>query len=339
MGFGKSSGSQTATLTPEQKEALSLQVGALKNTFLPAYENTVGGANAVLRNSQPYVNQAATNTYNNAASVSNAQQGIGGGLANAGGALTTVGGAGANAAAQGLTNAANLYGNQGGSGVGGVANYLTGGGQQMLGAGAQGLASLFSPNYKQEQIQAALQPAREAAREAQAGQNAMYGAAGGLGSSRMALADRNLASLNQQRMQSAAAQTSAAVESQRQAAANTLMGTGSQNLSTAGNLYSNLFTGGLGAGTAAGNLYGGLLNTGVGASTAGGGMMGSSVDTSGKAISAAQSPMDLYSRYASVVYGTPQASTTPNFSGTQGSSGNSKGFGGSFGGAKSLFGG
>lgn len=327
MGFGKGSSSSSVQMTPEQTELLKLQTGALKNTFMPAYESTIGGAGAISRNAQPYVNQAATNLYNNASSVGNAQQSIGGGLANTGGALTTAGGSGANAAALGLTNAANLYGNQGGSGVGGVANYLTGGGQQMLGAGAQGLASLFSPTYKQEQIQASLQPAREAAREAQAGQNAMYGAAGGLGSSRMALADRNLASLNQQRMQSAAAQTSAAVEAQRQAAANTLMGTGSQNLSTAGNLYSNLFTGGLNAGTSAGNIFSNLANTGVGATTAGGNLMGSSVDTTGKAITAAQSPLDAYAKYASIVYGTPQASTTANFAGTQGQKSSSKGFG------------
>ena len=327
MGFGKGSSNASVAMTPEQQRAITLQTNALQNTFLPAYESTVGGASAVLRNSQPFVNQAATNLYNNAASVGNAQQSIGGGLANTGGALTSAGGTGANTAATGLLGAATQYGSQGGSGVGGVANYLAGGGQQMLGAGAQGLASLFSPNYKQEQIQAALQPAREAAREAQAGQNAMYGAAGGLGSSRMALADRNLASLNQQRMQSAAAQTSAAVEAQRQAAANTLMGTGSQNLSTAGNLYGNLFTGGLNAGTSAGNIFGNLANTGVGATTAGGNLMGTSVDTSGKAITAAQSPMDLYSKYASVVYGTPQASTTPNFAGTQGQRTSSKGFG------------
>jgi hypothetical protein len=180
--------------------------------------------------------------------------------------------------------------------------------------------SLFSPDYKTEQIQASLQPAREAARESQAGQNAMYGAAGGLGSSRMALADKNLSSLNQQRMQSVAAQTSAAVEGQRQQAANTLLGTGAQALNQSG------------------GLYGGLLTAGLGAGATGSGILGQSVDTSGKAIGAAQSPMDLYNKYASVVYGTPQASTTPNFSGTQGSTGSSKGFGVSGAGAKSLFG-
>jgi len=32
-------------------------------------------------------------------------------------------------------------------------------------------------------------------------------------------------------------------------------------------------------------------------------------------------------KYASVVYGTPQGSTTPNFAGTQGQTTKSKGFG------------
>jgi hypothetical protein len=41
----------------------------------------------------------------------------------------------------------------------------------------------------------------------------------------------------------------------------------------------------------------------------------------------AQTPQDIYAKYASVVYGTPQASTTPNFAGTQGQKTSSKGFG------------
>jgi hypothetical protein len=41
----------------------------------------------------------------------------------------------------------------------------------------------------------------------------------------------------------------------------------------------------------------------------------------------AGSPQDLYSKYASVVFGTPQASTTPNFAGTQNTSTQGKGAG------------
>jgi hypothetical protein len=46
----------------------------------------------------------------------------------------------------------------------------------------------------------------------------------------------------------------------------------------------------------------------------------------GQRVGYSSAPMDLYSKYASIVYGTPQASTTPNFAGTQGSTGTSKGF-------------
>jgi hypothetical protein len=287
MGAGKSSGSTSATLTPEQKELLGLQVGALRDTFLPAYQSTVTGAKDVYGQLNPYATQAAKNTYENAAGVSNAQQTIGGELAQGGRQL----------------------GFAGGGGTKNIADLMATGGQNLATAGTQGLMGLFSPDYKTEQIQASLQPAREAIREQLGSQNAMYGAAGGLGSSRMALADKNLSQLGQQRLQSAAAQTSAAVEGQRQQAANTLLGTGAQALGTSGNLYGNLLTAGLGAGATGANI------------------LGQSVDTSGKAIGAAQSPMDLYNKYASVVYGTPQASTAANFAGTQGQNTSSSGKG------------
>jgi hypothetical protein len=46
----------------------------------------------------------------------------------------------------------------------------------------------------------------------------------------------------------------------------------------------------------------------------------------------AGTPQDVLAKYASVIYGTPQASTTPNFAGTQGTRGqsSSKGMGISF---------
>jgi len=279
MGMGKGSSTTTVQMTPEQQEMLRLQTGALRDTFLPAYQNTVTGAKDILGQTMGGSTAAAQNA-SNVASQAGALQGAGG----------------ASAYLSGL------------GGQQGLASYQQNLGQGLTGYGSSQLAQLFSPAYKQEQIQASLQPAREAAREAQAGQNAMYGGAGGLGSSRMALADRNLRSLNQQRMQSTVAQTSAAIENQRQQAANTLLGTGTQGLSTAGNLYGNLLTSGLGAGATGANI------------------IGQAVDTSGKAIGYAQSPMDLYNKYASVVYGTPQASTTANFAGTQGANTSSKGF-------------
>ena len=153
-----------------------------------------------------------------------------------------------------------------------------------LATGMSGLASLFSPEYEKGQVQAALQAGKESARESLAGQNAMYGAAGGLGSARMALADKNLESLNTQRQATAAAEAQARVQANKAAAANQLASLGS-----------------------------GLLT-------------GSQQVAAGRA-AIATSPIDTFAKYASVIFGTPQASTTPNFQGTQGTSGTTSGKG------------
>jgi len=230
--MGKSTGTSSAVLTPEQKELLGVQTGALKDTFMPAYKKTIGDAGTILRDVQGYQNKAALDAFTQ---------------------------------------------------TGDVAKSSLEGANAMISSGNKTLQALFDPNYEKGQIEAALQAGRESARESQAGQNAMYGAAGGLGSSRMALADKNLSSLNAQRQATAAAEAQAKVQANRSAAAQAVMSQG-QNLANLG-----------------------LTATGqrVGYSTA---------------------PMDLYSKYASIVYGTPQASTTPNFTGTQGSTGTSKGF-------------
>ena len=154
--------------------------------------------------------------------------------------------------------------------------------------GAAGLASLFGPQYEQQQVQGALQAGRESARESQQGQNAMYGAAGGLGSSRQALADSNMQSLNAQRQATAAAAAQQGVEQNRAAASGALMNAGQTALQGA-------------------------------------------QQSAASQIGYAGSPQDLFSKYASVVFGTPQASTTANFTGTQGgtSQGSSKSMGGS----------
>ena len=158
------------------------------------------------------------------------------------------------------------------------------GGSQAYVQGMQGLQSLFSPEYKQQQISAALQPAREEIREQMGSQAALFGGAGGLGSSRQALASRNLASLGEQRMASVAAQTSAGIESQRQRAAESLLGAGQSGLSAA-------------------------------------------QQSAASRIGFAGAPQDVLAKYASIIYGTPQASTTPSFQGTQGQNTSSKGFG------------
>jgi hypothetical protein len=158
-------------------------------------------------------------------------------------------------------------------------------GAQAYGTGLQGMSSLFGPQYEQNQIQAALQSGRESARESLGQQNAMYGAAGGLGSSRQALADQNLASLNAQRQATAAAGAQAQVQQNQLQAA--------QGLTQAGQA-------GLGAANQA----------------------------AAARIGYAQTPQDVLAKYASVVFGIPQANTTPNFAGTQSqqTSGKSSGF-------------
>jgi len=157
----------------------------------------------------------------------------------------------------------------------------TGGLQQATGSagllgGMAGLASLFGPQYKEQQVQGALQAGREATREQLGQQNAMYGGAGGLGSARQALADTNLRQLGEQRQATAAATASAGVEANRAAAANQLATLGQSGLTAAN-------------------------------------------QAAAARIGYAGTPQDVLAKYASVIYGTPQASTTPNFAGTQSS--------------------
>ena len=154
--------------------------------------------------------------------------------------------------------------------------------QEAGGAGAyvQGLSSLsklFSPEFKKEQITAALQPATEDVREQMNQQGALFGGAGGLGSARQALASRNLASLSEARLGNIAAQVSGNVETQRQNAANALLGAGQAGL-------------------------------------------GAAQQAAASRIGYAQTPQDIYSKYAQVVFGIPQGNTTANFAGTQGQS-------------------
>jgi hypothetical protein len=148
-------------------------------------------------------------------------------------------------------------------------------GSSALTSGIQGLQSLFDPQYEQQQVNAALQAGRESGRDLVNQQVAGYGGAGGLGSSRAALANANLASTQEQRQATAAASARAGVQANKAAAAQQLATLGGQNLT--------------GAQTAAASRIG-----------------------------FAGTPQDVYSKYASVIFGTPQQSTTPNFAGTQG---------------------
>lgn len=160
-------------------------------------------------------------------------------------------------------------------------------GSSALNTGIRGLQSLFDPQYEQQQVNSALLSGIESGRELVNQQVASYGGAGNLGSMRNALANKNLASLQEQRQGNVAATTRAGVQANKAAAANQLASFGGQNL------------------------------TGAQQSAA-------------SRIGFAQTPQDVYSKYASVIFGTPQQSTTPNFAGTQGGTstggGSSKGF-------------
>jgi hypothetical protein len=225
MGSSKGSSSSTPVVTQEQKDLLKAQTGALTDTFLPAYKQTIGQAQQVYGQTVPAATNAANEASNVAAQTGNVQQATG----TAGTAI-----------------------------------------------GMSGLASLFDPQYEQQQVDASLQAGRESGRELVNQQVASYGGAGGLGSSRAALANANLASLQEQRQGTTAAATRAGVQANKAAAANQLATLGGQQLTSANQAAS-------------------------------------------ARIGYAQTPQDVLAKYASVIYGTPQGSTTPNFAGTQGS--------------------
>lgn len=315
LGGGSSSGSQQTVLTPEQRQLLQAQTEALVNTFLPAYKQTIAGAGNVMGQVMPAATGAAQ-----------AAMGVGqraGALQEAGGTQaygTGLGGSQELAGyqtglGQGLTG-------QGAGGVSGLAGYQAGLGAGLTGQGASQLSQLFSPQFKQEQIRAAMQPATEDIREQMNQQGALFGGAGGLGSARQALASRNLASLGQARLGNIAAQVSSGVEQQRQQAAQSFLGAGQQAIGQSGSLYSGLLGAGqqaLGAGQQG---YGALANLGQQG-------LAAAQQAAASQIGFAQTPQDIYSKYASIVYGVPQGNTTANFQGTQGTVGqsSSKGFG------------
>lgn len=314
MGMGKGSSTTTVQMTPEQQELLKAQTQFLTGTAFPAYQETVGGAKAALGQTSPAALQAAQ-TAMDVGQRAGALQEAGGAQAYGTGLGGTESLAGYQAGlGQGLTG-------QGVGGVSGLAGTQANFGAGMTGFGAGQLSQLFSPQFKQEQIKAALQPATEDIREQMNQQGALFGGAGGLGSSRQALASRNLASLGQARLGNIAAQTSAGVEQQRQQAAQSLLGAGQGAMGQAGGLYGQLLGAGQGATSAAQQAFGNLANLGQAGLSA-------AQQSAASRIGYAQTPQDIYSKYASIVYGVPQGSTTPNFQGTQGTStsGKSAGF-------------
>ena len=56
------------------------------------------------------------------------------------------------------------------------------------------------------------------------------------------------------------------------------------------------------------------------------GGLGQALGAAGQVVTAAYTPQDLYNKYASVIFGTPATSYTPNFAGTQGQRVDKSGF-------------
>ena len=311
MGVGKSSGSQSTQLTPEQTQALQAQTNFLTNTIFPAYQNTISGAQNVYNQVNPNATNAANNAINVASQTGQLQQGVGNSALTGGTAGQQQLAAYQQALGQGLTGT-------GANSLGNTANYQAQTGQQLQNQGANTISTLFSPQYEQQQIQGALQSGYQSALDAQNGQNAMYGGAGGLGSSREALADENLQSLTAQRQEQAAANAMNGVQQNQLSAANSLLGAGTSNLGAANSAYGQI----LGAGQTANNAAQTGYSTLAGQGTAN---LAGANQAAGANIGYAQTPQNTYSNYASTIFGVPTANTTPNFSGTQSSTSSGKG--------------
>lgn len=144
---------------------------------------------------------------------------------------------------QAVRGATDLY-NQGASGVTNAAQNLAGTasqaqetlggtGESALRTGISGLENLFSNDYEQQQLKAAMTPAEMQYQQNLAGLNAQYGGAGSLGSARQALAQNQLAGQTQALQQQAAAGVLKDIASQRASAASTLAQLGQGGLGQA----------------------------------------------------------------------------------------------------------
>ena len=105
-------------------------------------------------------------------------------------------------------------------------NVLGSTGESALRTGISGLENLFGRDYEQQQINAALTPVQQQYQQNLAGQQAMFGGAGQLGSARQALAERALAGTTQAQQAQTAAQVASNVAAQRAQAASTLASLG-----------------------------------------------------------------------------------------------------------------
>jgi len=106
-------------------------------------------------------------------------------------------------------------------------------GESALRTGVTGLESLYSPDYVQNQLSAALVPAQMQYQQNLANQQAQFGGAGQLGSSRSAMAQAALAGQTQAQQQAAAAQVLNQIQSGRLSAGQSLAGIGQTGLNQA----------------------------------------------------------------------------------------------------------
>ena len=67
------------------------------------------------------------------------------------------------------------------------------------------------------------------------------------------------------------------------------------------------------------DIQAGRLAAGQALTGAGQGGIGQALGAAGQGVTAAMAPQQLYNQYASVIFGTPAASYTPDYRGTQGS--------------------
>jgi hypothetical protein len=126
---------------------------------------------------------------------------------------------GVTAAAQNLAGTANQ-----------AQNILGSTGQSALQTGITGLENMYTPEYEQQQLQAALQPAQAQYQQNIANLGNQFGGAGEIGSARQALAQQQTAGMTQAAQANAAAQVESNLAQQRAAAANALVGAGQSGL-------------------------------------------------------------------------------------------------------------
>ena len=99
-------------------------------------------------------------------------------------------------------------------------------GESALRTGISGLESLYDKNYVEQQLAAALTPAQAQYQQNLQDLSAQYGAAGGIGSARQAIAQQQLAGQTQASQQAAAANVLKDIAAQRLAAGQALTSAG-----------------------------------------------------------------------------------------------------------------